>query len=351
MECEDHPKAGDRYAHKKYIPCLFHFLLLAILLLSCQCQLKPGQPPDEVTLQLKSMHQAQFAGFYLAQEKGYYSQENIKVTFLEGEKDLAIVQRIVYGEADFAVIAPESVLTARSQGQPVTAIAAIYRQSPIVYVALSDSGILRPRDFLGKTVATLDASGSQQDLQVQFYIMMKRLGLDISKIKLIAWDPIYTTFYNGEADVTPCYSNVGLIEMRQKGLKLNLIWPSDYGVYFYSDMVVTRERLITDNPGLVARFLRATLRGWQDAIEDYQQAMPVVQKYNPGKDPQLLAAMMEAQLPLVHTGEDYIGWMKPEDWQAMYNILQDNDLLTNPFDINQAYTMQFLKGIYGSEGK
>jgi len=332
----------------KFIPCLLQSLLLPALVLSCGCQLKPEQLPDEVTLQLKGVHQAQFAGYYLAQEKGYYSQENLRVTFLEGEKDLAIAQRVVYGQADFAVIAPESILTARSQGLPVTAIAAIYRQSPIVYVALTDLGIKRPRDFLGMTVATLDASGSQQDFQLQFYIMMKRLGLDISKMKLIAWDPNYATFYDGEAQITSCYSSGSLFTMRQKGLKLNLIWPGDYGAYFYSDMVVTREGLIAENPGLTARFLRATLRGWQDAIEDYQGAVPVILKYARDKDPQLQAAMMEAQLPLVHTGEDHIGWMKAEDWQAMYKLLQDYGLLTKPFDINQAYTMRFLKEIYGS---
>ena len=215
--------------HKRYVALLSLIALPAILLLTCQCQLNPGQPPDAVTLQLKGMHQAEFAGFYIAQEKGYYSQENINVTFLEGEKDLAIVQKVVYERADFAVIAPESVLTARSQGQPITAIAAIYRQSPIVYVARSDSGIVRPGDFMGKTVATLDASGSQQDLQLQFQVMMKRLGLDISKVKLIAWDPVNTTFYDGEADITSCYSSAGLIEMRQKGIKLNLIFNSAPG--------------------------------------------------------------------------------------------------------------------------
>jgi NitT/TauT family transport system substrate-binding protein len=219
----------------KFLRCLFQFLLPAVLLLSCQYLLKPEQPPDQVTLQLKGVHQAQFAGFYLAQEKGYYSQENIRVTFLEGEKDLAIVQRVAYGPADFAVIAPESILMARSQGQPITAIAAIYRQSPVVYVALTDLGIRGPRDFLGRTVATLDASGSQQDMQLQFYIIMKRLGLDISKMKLIAWDPNFASFYDGEASVTSCYSSGSLITLRQKGLKLNLIWPSDYGAYFYSD--------------------------------------------------------------------------------------------------------------------
>jgi len=335
----------------KFIRRLLQFLLLPAVLLSCQCQLKAGQPPDEVALQLKGVHQAEFAGFYIARERGYYSRENIRVTFLEGEKDLAIVQRVVYGPADFGVIAPESILTARSQGQPVTAIAAICRQSPVVYVAMSDSGIRRPRDFLGKTVATLDASGSQQDLQLQFYIMMKRLGLDISKMKLIAWDPNFATFYDGEAAVTSCYSSGSLISMRQKGLNLNLIWPSDYGAYFYSDMVVTSDRLIAENPGLAARFLRATLRGWQDAIEDYQQAVPVILKYARDKDPQLQAAMMEAQLPLVHTGEDHIGWMKAEDWLAMYKLLQDYGLLAKPFDVNWSYTMQFLNEIYGSESK
>jgi NitT/TauT family transport system substrate-binding protein len=335
----------------KFIPCLLQSLLLPALVLSCGCQLKPEQPPDEVTLQLKSIHQAECAGFYMAQEKGYYSRENIRVTFLETEKDLAIARQVAYGQADFGVIAPESILMARSGGHPVIAIASIYRQSPIVYVAMSDSGIRRPRDFLGKKVATLDASGSQQDLEIQLYIMVKRLGLDVSKMKLIPWDSNYTTFYSGEADITSCYSNVGLIEMTQKGLKLNLIWPSEYGASFYSDTLVTRDALITENPGLVARFLRATLRGWQDAIENYQQATPVILKYARDKDPQLQAAMMEAQLPLVHTGEDYIGWMKPEDWQAMYNILQDNDLLMKQFDVNLAYSMQFLKGIYGSEAK
>jgi len=349
MEIGGHLKAAQKRTYRTLFILLSLIALPVALLANLQCRFKPQQPPDEVILQLKGRHQAQFAGFYMAQEKGYYARENIKVTFLEGEKDLAIVQRIVYDKADFGVVAPESVLVGRSQDQPVTAIAAIYRQSPVVYVTLFDSGILRPRDFLGKTVATMDASGSQQDLHVQFYIMMKRLGLDLSKTKLIAWDPNFTTFYGGEADSTSCYSSTGLIEMKQKGLRLNLIWPSDYGVYFYSDLLVTRENLLKQNPGLVTRFLRASLNGWQDAVEDYEQAIPAVLKYTKDKDPQLQAAILEAQLPLVHTGDDNIGWMKPEDWQAMYQALLDYGLLAKPFDVNQAYSMQFLNEIYGSK--
>jgi len=61
--------------------------------------------------------------------------------------------------------------------------------------------------------------------------------------------------------------------------------------------------------------------------------------------------MMEAMLPLVHTGEDRIGWMKAEVWQGMYQILLEQRLLARPFDVNQAYSLRFLKEVYGGKVK
>ena len=331
------------------IACLFSIMLL-ITVVACKSQ-QAKRTPDEVTLQLKWVHQAQFAGFYMAQEKGYYAKENIKVTFLEGGQGIDIAQRVVSGQADFGVLTPEFIFMKRSQGAPLTAIAAIYRRSAVVFVAMADSGIVRPSDFMGKTVATGDPGGSQKDFELQFYAMMKRLGLAVSKVKIVPYDPAYAAFYNGEVEVTPCYSTGGLIKMRQKGLKLNLIWPSDYGIHFYSDTLATTDRLISEKPDLVTRFLRASLKGWQDAIEDYRQAVTVTLKYAQIKDQEFQTAMMEAMLPLVHTGEDQIGWMKAEVWQGMYQILLEQRLLARPFDVNQAYTLRFLKEIYGGKAK
>jgi len=329
---------------------IFLILMLVIAVIACKSQ-QAKRPPDEVTLQLKWVHQAQFAGFYMAQEKGYYAKENIKVIFLEGGQGIDIAQRVVSGQADFGVLAPEFIFIKRSQGAPLTAIAAVYRRSAVVFVAMADSGIVRPSDFIGKTVATGDPGGSQKDFELQFYAMLKRLGLDVSKVKIVPYDPAYTAFYNGELEVTPCYSTGGLIKMRQKGLKLNLIWPNDYGIHFYSDTLTTADRLISEKPDLVTRFLRATLKGWQDAIEDYRQAVTVTLKYAQIKDPELQTAMMEAMLPLAHTGEDRIGWMKPERWEGMYEIMLEQRLLAKPFDVNQAYSLRFLKEIYGGKAK
>jgi len=308
-------------------------------------EVKP--PPDEITVQLKWLHQVQFSGFYMAQEKGYYADENIKVTFLEGGQDIDLGQRIISGQADFAVLSPDEILMKRSQGAPLTAIAAIYRRSAAVFVSRADSGIVRPQDFLGKTIA---ASGSM-DFQVKLPAMMKKLGLDISKVNVVPFDTNYVAFVDGDVHVTGTFATAGLIRLREKGLKLNLIWPSDYGIHFYSDSLVTTDKMISENPELVTRFLRASLKGWQDAISDYQQAVATTLKYATGvyADQQLETAMMEALLPLVHTGEDHIGWMKPEIWQGMYDVLLDQGLLAEPFDVNQAYTLRFLEEIYGSK--
>ena len=217
-----------------------------------------------------------------------------------------------------------------------------YRRSPVIFASMADSGIIRPADFIGKTVSLL----GQTEGEIEFYAMMKKLGLDISKVKLIKYNPDYTEFLNGEADIMYLYIISGLIKVQQKGYKLNLIWPGDYGVKFYADSLVTTENMISQNPDLVNRFLRATLKGWEDAIGDSESATEITLKYAKIKDKELQLAMMDAQAPLIHTGEDYIGWMKAEEWKAMYDTMLDQKLINAPMDYNKLYTMEFLSKIY-----
>jgi NitT/TauT family transport system substrate-binding protein len=304
----------------------------------------PPKAPDEVRLQLKWLHQAQFAGFYLAQEKGYYAKENLKVTFLEGGPDVDNAGRVITGKADFVIMSPDDILLSRSQGAPLTALAAIYRRSAVVFVARADSGILKPMDFKGKTVAAAGEGGSKE-FHLQLRAMMKRLGIDQNRVKIAPFDPSYSSFYNGEVQVTSCYVTSGLIKIRQKGIKLNLIWPGDYGIHFYSDTLAATDKLISENPGLIARFLRASLKGWQDAVEDTQKAVAVTMKYAQGQNLDFQTAMLEAMLPLIHTGEDRIGWMKPEVWEGMYDTLSKQGILEKPFDVHRAFTLKFLKEV------
>lgn len=327
-------------------------LLFAFALVTACPEKSEKGSPTKIVLQLKWQHQAQFAGFYLAKEQGYYRRENLDVQFVESDQGIDIAQSVVTGKADFGVVAPEDILIKQSEGLDITAVATIYQRSAVVFVAMEKSGITRPEDFKGKTIAAAGVSGSVRDLEFRLRTLMKKIGLDTSVAKLTSYDPDYKDFYSGSVDVTPAYLTGGVIKMRKKGYKLNLIWPDDYGIHFYSDILMTTRKLIEQHPDQVARFVRASLMGWRDALGDPGKAVQITMNYARIQDETLQTAMMEALLPYVHTGEAQIGWMTPETWQHMHDIMLGQGLLPAPLpDLKKAYTMRFLKTVYGATEK
>jgi NitT/TauT family transport system substrate-binding protein len=338
-------KARAREMINKTIVWTVALLLLSVgLVAACAPRWANGQL-DEVNVQLKWLHQAEFAGFYVAQEKGYYAEENIRATLLPGGLGVDSVARVTSGKADFGVAVPDELLVWRSRGQPIVAIATIYRYNPLVFIAMEDSGIKQPSDFIGQTAAVGASDG-----ELQFVAMIKKLGLDISKVNIMPFDLHYADFYGGVADITYVYSTVGLVSMREQGHAVNLIWPDDYGVHMYSDTLFTTEAMIDENPDLVTRFLRATLRGWQQAVEDPEVAAAITQKYALAAYVEFQGEMMKSSVPFIHTGEDHIGWMSAEAWEEMHHLLLEQDLLAQPVDLQSVYTMEFLEKIYGGGG-
>lgn len=325
-------------------------LLLFSALAACGRKEEP-QSPEKVTLQLKWVHQAQFAGFYMAREKGFYAEEGLDVSFLEGGNNVDIAQSVLSGAADFGVMSPEDVLIKCSQGEPLLALAAIYRRSAVVYASREGSGIVGPGDFKGKKFAVRGSEGSVRDFELQFQALAKSQALPLSRMELLDYDPSYQGFLDGEVDVTAAYLTGGVIRMRQDGTALNIIWPGDYGVRFYSDVLVATRETASERPGLTERFLRATLKGWEEAIGDPQAAVQATLKYAKIPDPELQTAMMDAQAPLVHTGEDRIGWMKASDWMHMHDILVEQDICPALQDVNSVFTIDFLQKAYGKAGQ
>jgi NitT/TauT family transport system substrate-binding protein len=320
-------------------------LLAAMILVACGTP-EASQPPDQVAVQLSWVHQAQFAGYYAAQQKGYYAEENLDVTLLpRAAPDVDVTAAVLDGTADFGVSYGAGLVMDRSCGRPVTVIATIYRIYPLVFMTMPDSGITRPQDFPGRTIRSLTVGSSD----VAFWALMHRLGLDPDSVQQIDVGYDLEPFFAGELDIWPGYLINEVLAAREQGHEVNLILPDDYGIHLYGDVLFTTDRLIEENPDLALRFLRATLRGWQWAIENPQEAGPLALKYDSTLDAAQQAAMMEASVPLVYTGEDHIGWMRAEVWEGMYDALVEEGVLAKPFDVHEAYTMEFLQEIYGGE--
>jgi NitT/TauT family transport system substrate-binding protein len=176
--------------------------------------------------------------------------------------------------------------------------------------------------------------------------MMERLGIHPDQYTEVTLPSEVAVFDSGQAQIWGLYLNNFAITLQQTNHELNFIYPDDYGVHFYGDTLFTTDDMIANNPDLVTRFLRATLKGWTYAVENPAKVPLMVQKYLPEADTTIENAEMAASLPLVNTGEDHIGWMKPEIWAGMEQTLSEQGVLTAPLDVTQAYTMQFLDEVY-----
>jgi len=251
---------------------------------------------------MQTTHKAQFAGLYAADQNGDYSAEGLKVTLIEGGPEVDFKAAVTSGKAQF--------------------------------------GITSPRDFAGKTIRT------SQEITPTLHAMTARVGIPPDQYSEVILPSDVQMFVTGDVPVWSAYLNGMVIAVQQAGYKINLIYPDDYGIHFYSDGIIATYDFISAKPDLTLRFLRATLKGWEYVANNPSKAGELVARYNPKADLNFEYLRMISTLPLVNTGEDHIGWMKPEVWSAMENTLLEQAVLTQPLDVTQVYTMQFLEEIY-----
>lgn len=327
----------------KTLSSLAGLALLALTITACAQAAPPTLPPTPITVQLTWTHQAQFAGLYVADQLGYYAAEGLAVTLIEGGPSVNGLSPVLEGTAQFGIAGADELIIVRSQGQPVRAIAVNYRRSPVVFISLADSGITRPQDFVGKTIRVAP------NLVASLHAMTARVGVSSDQYSEVTLPSDVAAFAAGEVQVWGSFLDGLAVSTQQAGYKINIIYPDDYGVHFYGDTIFVTQDFIAQNPDLVRRFLRATLQGWDYIIRNPEQTGELVALYNPEADVALENIRMTVLLPLVHTGENHIGWMKPDVWAGMEQTLRQQGVLTQPLDVTQVYTVQFLQTIYGGK--
>lgn len=316
-----------------------------VALTACEASTEEHPELEEVHIQVMWVPNAQFAGYYVAMDKGYYRDEGLKIVFNEYDEQVAVKDAVVEGRAEFGIDGADQVIVARSEGKHLTALAVHYRLNPSAYASLKDKGIKSPQDLRGKRIGILpDNTGTI------FKAMIGKHGLSESDVVLVEYSFDFGMLYRGEADVIPIYLFDEPYVMAKEGYELNIILPEDYGIHAYGDTLFTTEQLVQEQPDLVLRFVRATLKGWRYAIENPEATVDIVLKYDdPGyHDREYELHILDNQAPLIHTGENEIGWMKQSVWQDMHNMLLDQGLIERPIDINKAYTMEYLNKIYGN---
>ncbi len=239
-----------------------------------------AQAADKVALQLKWVTQAQFAGYYVAQDKGFYEAEGLEVTIKPGGPDIAPPQVIAGGGADVVIDWMPSALASREKGVPLVNIAQPFKRSGMMLTCRKDTGIVSPEDFKGKTLGVWFFGN-----EYPFLSWMSKLGLSTDG------GPDGVTVLKQGFNVDPllqkqadCVSTMTYNEYWQiidAGLtpeELVVFKYEDQGVSTLEDGLYVLEQNLED-PAFVdkmVRFVRASMKGWKWAEEHPDDAAMIV---------------------------------------------------------------------------
>ncbi|EFO29927.1 ABC transporter, periplasmic [Roseibium sp. TrichSKD4] len=235
---------------------------------------------DELTLQLKWVTQGQFAGYYVAADKGFYEEEGLDVTIKPGGPDIAPPQVIAGGGADVIVDWMPSALASREKGVPLVNIAQPFQKSGMMLTCRKDTGITSPEDFRGKTLGVwffgneypflswMSQLGIPTDGSDNGVTVLKQ-GFNVDPLLQKQADCISTMTYNEYWQV---------IDAGIPADELVVFKYEDQGVATLEDGLYVVESSLED-PAMVdklARFVRASMKGWSYAAENPEEAADIV---------------------------------------------------------------------------
>ncbi|OGF27247.1 hypothetical protein A2331_03700 [Candidatus Falkowbacteria bacterium RIFOXYB2_FULL_34_18] len=328
-------------------------LIITIISIISGCALQKKSPKlENVTLKLKWLHQAQFAGNYAAKEKGIYEKYGLNTTLEPFSFESPTIEAVVSGKAEFGITGADELMLAREKGLPIKALAVIYKTNPVCAYSLQNSNITKPQDFLGKTIGIERASdGTEVNIGILYSAMMSRLGINREKINEITIGYDASELLAGKTDISTGYIINEPHQVVEAGQKVNTILMADYGVNMYADVLFTTEDIINKKPDLVEKFVRATLDGWQFAIENQEETIDMILKYAVNSSREHQKYMLETSIPLIYTGDSPLGWMDAKQWEGVQRTLFDQEILKKPIRPENAYTMEFLNKIYNIKNK
>jgi signal transduction histidine kinase/DNA-binding NarL/FixJ family response regulator len=231
---------------------------------------------EKVSVQLKWHHQFQFAGYYAAVEQGYYQDEGLEVILRERNPEINNIEQVLNGESQYG-IGDSVLLVYLAQKKPIVIVAPIFQHSPNVLITLKSSGIDSPYGLIGKRISLYpnDADG------LPLLAMLHETGVTKKGFSRIETHFDSNEFVSKEVDATHGYATNEPYTLKQKGFKTNVIYPQNFGVDFYGDMLFTTQDELTRHPKRVEAMKRATIKGWKYAIAHKEEMIRLIQtKYH-----------------------------------------------------------------------
>ncbi|MFW5943430.1 MAG: ABC transporter substrate-binding protein [Chloroflexota bacterium] len=295
-----------------------------------------------VRLQLQWVAQSQFAGYYAAQAQGFYEDEGLDLTILEGAVEIVPQQVVAAGDAEFGIAWVPKMLASREQGADLVNIGQVFQRSGTVQVAWADSGIETVEDWSGKRVGTW---GFGNEWEV--FAALRKNGIDPDdpdQVTIVQQPFDMSLLLNREIDLAQAetYNEWAQLLEATNPETGELYQPEDFTVFDYNDIgtamlqdhIFTREDWLAEegNEEIARRFLRASFRGWVYCRDNFDECVQIVLDNGPTLGEGHMRWMLNEINALIWPSPDGIGVMDDELYQQTVDISLDFGVLENPPD-------------------
>jgi NitT/TauT family transport system substrate-binding protein len=301
-------------------------------------------PAPALRMQLSWLPQAQFAGFLVADAKGYYDEAGLDVSILPGGPNVNNIQQLVSGEADLAVDRVSTLFQSRDKGVPIKGIAEFDQESGFWLVGKKSEGINAPEDLEGKKV------GIFADNEFEYNAMLDEMGIDKGAVKTFFQGFTMEPWLNDEYPVAQVTSWNELQTIYESGVSeddLTIFKPTDYGVGVLHGAILANEDIINSDPAALTAFVEATMKGWTFAFENPEEAIDIVMDAAQDADRQhemdSLEQIKSTQWGDSDTAPEGWGTIPMDSYEETAAILEGGDYVDNDVDVEGAVDTSIAK--------
>ena len=282
---------------------------------------------EKITLQLKWMHQFQFAGYYAAQEQGYYRDAGLDVTLREGVPGGDPTAAVVDGSAQYGV-GNSSVLLKRGAGQPLVVLAPIFQHSAAVLAVRRLANGQARRDWTGSSLML--APGNEELLAY-----LKKRAIDIDSLRLLPHSFNFDDLISGRVDAISTNLARAPYVLDRSHVGYDLLSPRQAGIDFYGDNLYTTDAELREHPARARAMRAATLRGWAYAMAHPGEIVDLIRaRYPSSHSREHLLAEAEATVKLLAQNTTPLGTSDPARWRAIAATYTDLGLLPANFPLD-----------------
>jgi NitT/TauT family transport system substrate-binding protein len=298
----------------------------------------PAQAGKSVSLALQWYPQAQFAGYYMAVEKGIYTKHGLDVTLLPGTADTNSLDRVVDGEADFCTAFLSAAMEYRSNGTPLVNIGQIVQRSALLLIARKDSGIQSIKDLDGARIGTWG-----NKFQLQPLALFNRENLDVT---LVRQSPSFELFMRGGLDAVMAMWYNEYFRLISYGLN-----PEEMNTFFFSDLDLNQpedgiyclESTLNASPKAAAALVKASAEGWLYAFAHQDETVDVILaamkqaniRANRAHQKWMLARMQD--IILSEGNSNLVTRLKKNDFMQTKKTLLSNDVIETDISYTDFY--------------